>query len=182
MSEIEASAAPRSAAARLIAPKRSTPERLWRGAIAGMLAGLIMLLFTAASLRISGPGFWAPLKLAAGAVLGENATASGGFALGPVALGFLLWLLISALLGALYGLLFRGMPISPSLVIMGPIYGFLIWIIAFLVFLPRFDPLLIRQFTPWALFVGDLIFGLALGALYPIVRDTTAEAADATGS
>ena len=43
--------------------------------------------------------------------------------------------------------------------------------------LPRINPILMKEFTNWALFVGDLLYGLMLGAFYPIVRDTTAEPA-----
>jgi hypothetical protein len=159
----------------LLAPRRSAGQRLLRGAIAGLVAGLVELAFAMVALRLSGPGFWAPLKLAAAAVLGPAAVANPGFDLGPVLLGLVLFGLVSAALGALYGLLFRGISISPSLVIVGPVYGFAIWVIGFLFVLPRLDPLLLKQYTDWVLFVGDLLFGLALGAAYPIVRDTIAE-------
>ena len=106
-------------------------------------------------------------------VYGQAAIAEPGFVLGPVLVGTLLHLAVSAALGALFGIVTRrwlrltsdfGTPLLAGL-----IYGMLIWFVAYFVVLPILDPSMREIYAP-AFIIQHIAFGAVLGLLYTWLR------------
>ena len=101
------------------------------GAIAGLAGGVAMAVVAALLSASMGQDIWHEPKRIAAIVYGPAALAASGFDLGPVLVGTLIHLLVSALLGAIFGIVTRrwlhltsdfGTPVMAGLV-----YGLLIW-------------------------------------------------------
>ena len=143
------------------------------GAIAG-LAGGVAMAAVAALLSISiGQDMWHESKRIAAIVYGPAALAQPGFDLGPVLVGTLLHLIVSALLGAIFGIVTRrilhltsdfGTPILAGL-----IYGLLIWMVAYFIVLPIFNPALLDVYAP-AFIIQHVVFGIVTGLVYLWLR------------
>ena len=136
------------------------------GAIAGLAGGLAMAVVAALLSASMGQDIWHESKRIAAIVYGPAALAVSGFDLGPVLLGSLLHLLVSALLGAIFGIVTRrwlhltsdfGTPIMAGLV-----YGLLIWMAAYFVVLPLLNPALLEVYAP-AFIIQHVAYGVVLG-------------------
>ncbi len=143
------------------------------GAVAGFLAGAVMVLLSPILSLLTGIGIWEPPKLIAATVLGPSAVAEPGFVLGPVLIGTVLHFATAVILGTIFGLVFHrlfhlttsfGLP-----VMIGLCYGLLIFIIAFFVVLPYANPMLTESDMVPVL-VQNMVFGMCLGFLYILVR------------
>lgn len=158
-------AAPRHAPAPMVLP--DVPGL--GGAIAG-LAGGIAMMFTAALIADSlGRDTWLEARQIAAVFYGD-AAASG---MGPVLVGTLVHLLVSALLGAAFGIVSRrvlrltsdfGTP-----VLVGMIYGMLIWMAAYFVVLPIANPALLDTYQP-SFIIQNLVYGVVAGLVYAKLR------------
>jgi hypothetical protein len=143
------------------------------GAIAGLGGGLAMAIVAALIARSLGQDIWLESKRIAIVVYGPVAVAAPGFALGPVFVGTLLHLVVSAALGALFGILTRrifhltsdfGTPLLAGLV-----YGMLVWLVAYFLVLPVVDPLVRDIYAP-AFIVQHIVYGIVTGLLYTWLR------------
>src|SRR5207253_1528484 len=74
------------------------------GALAGLAGGLAMAVVAALIAASMGQDIWHEAKGIAAIVYGPAALAAPGFDLGPVLVGSLIHLLVSALLGAIFGI------------------------------------------------------------------------------
>ena len=142
------------------------------GAIAGLAGGVAMAVVAALLSASMGQDIWHEPKRIAAIVYGPAALASG-FDLGPVLLGTLLHLVVSALLGAIFGIVTRrwlhltsdfGTPVMAGLV-----YGLLIWMAAYFVVLPLFNPALLEVYPP-AFIIQHVAYGVVLGLVYMWLR------------
>src|SRR5262245_7802878 len=77
------------------------------GALAGFAGGLAMALVAALVSFAQGQDIWLEAKEIASVVLGPQAIARPGFAAAPVLIGTLIHLIVSMLLGALFGIVMR---------------------------------------------------------------------------
>jgi len=143
------------------------------GAIAGLAGGVAMAVVAALLSASMGQDIWHEPKRIAAIVYGPTALAAAGFDLGPVLLGSLLHLFVSALLGAIFGIVTRrwlhltsdfGTPVMAGLV-----YGLLIWMAAYFVVLPLFDPALLEVYPP-AFIIQHVTYGIVLGLVYMWLR------------
>jgi hypothetical protein len=143
------------------------------GAIAGLAGGVAMAVVAALLSASMGQDIWHEPKRIAAIVYGPAALAAAGFDPGPVLLGSLLHLLVSALLGAIFGIVTRrwlhltsdfGTPIMAGLV-----YGLLIWMVAYFVVLPLFNPALLEVYPP-AFIIQHVAYGVVLGLVYMWLR------------
>jgi len=143
------------------------------GACAGVFGGLAMALVEALIARATGQDIWRESKQIAAVGYGASAEARPGFAAGPVVVGSLIHLALSALLGAVFAIVTRrvlrltsdfGTPL-----ITGLIYGLIIWMAAYFIVLPTFDPLLLDSYAP-AFIVQHLVYGLVTGLVYTWLR------------
>jgi len=144
------------------------------GAIAGLGGGLAMAI-TGAIISASLDGdIWLEAKQIATVVYGPSVATLPGFAAGPVIVGTLLHLIVSAVLGAIFGIVTRrvlhltsdfGTPLMAGL-----IYGLLIWLVGYLVVLPLVNPLLRDNSYAPAFIIQHLVYGAVTGLLYTWLR------------
>jgi hypothetical protein len=161
----------RMPARRIVAPM---PDMIGlAGAIAGLGGGLAMTLIGALLTHALDQDHWLQLKVIASVVLGPAVIAQSGGGAGPIIIGMLIHLGLAALLGALFELLMRritrqkpnyGLP-----EVAGPVYGLLIWLVAFFVVIPLLVPLLLQIYAP-ALLIQHLVYGAVTGLLYSMLR------------
>jgi hypothetical protein len=143
------------------------------GACAGLAGGLAMALVEVLIASSTGQDIWRESKQIAAVGYGARAVAQPGFAAGPVVVGSLIHLVLSAVLGAIFAIVTRrvlrltsdfGTPL-----LMGLIYGLIVWMAAYFVVLPTFDPLLLDSYAP-AFIVQHLVYGLVTGLFYTWLR------------
>jgi uncharacterized membrane protein YagU involved in acid resistance len=148
------------------------------GAIAGMLGGVMMAMFTMlATATYLHMGFFTPLYVIASPLAGPQSmmTAMHGgtfyFALGPAVLGLVVHMMWSALWGIIFGLIASGLHLrGAAAVIGGMVYGVLVmlvmsFIVAPIVGAPNFFQLL--GWPTWT--IGHVLFGMVVG-LWPVLR------------
>jgi hypothetical protein len=143
------------------------------GALAGLGGGVAMAIVAALISASMGQDVWHESKRIAAIVYGEAALAQPGFAAGPVLVGTFLHLVVSALLGAAFGIITRRVLHLTSdfwtPVLAGLIYGMLVWLIAYFVVLPLTNPLLLELYAP-AFIIQHVVYGLVTGMLYMWLR------------
>lgn len=151
------------------------------GAVAGFLAGVVMVLLSPILSWINGVTIWEPPRLIAATVLGPAAMADTGFAAGPVLIGLILHLITSVVLGVIFGLIMHrvlhlttdfGLPVYAGLV-----YGLVIFFIAYFLILPTINPML-SDSAMGPLIAQNVVFGMCLGVLYLLVRPVPYRYAD----
>jgi len=137
-----------------------------QGAIGGILGGAAMGLFAMIVAALMGMGFWAPLKMISATFYGEAAMAQPGFAAGPVLVGLMIHMVVSAVYGAIYGTLARPRWSGGALLGWGVVYGLVIWALAYLL-LPLVNPLMSKAMRegmqPFLFAAEHVIYGAALG-------------------
>lgn len=143
------------------------------GALAGLAGGLAMAIVAALISVSMGQDIWHESKRIAAIVYGPAALAAAGFDLGPVLLGTLIHLAVSALLGAIFGIVTRrwlgltsdfGTP-----VLAGLIYGLMIWLVAYFLILPLINPALLEVYAP-AFIIQHVAYGIVTGLVYMWLR------------
>ncbi len=143
------------------------------GAIAGLGGGLAMMIIGAFVSLSLGDDVWLEAKQIATVVYGSAATAQPGFVAGPVIVGTLIHVLVSAVLGAIYGIITRRILHLPSdmgvPVLTGLIYGLLIWMVAYFVVVPHFAPALLMLYAP-SFIIQHVGYGIVTGVLYAYLR------------
>jgi hypothetical protein len=143
------------------------------GALAGLGGGLAMALVGAALTASLGNDIWHEAKQISAVIYGPAVVAQPGFVAGPVIVGSLLHLIVSAICGAIFGIVTRrvlhltsdfGTP-----VLAGLIYGLLLWMVAYFAVLPIVNPLLLDSYTP-AFIIQHVVYGAVTGILYTWLR------------
>lgn len=151
---------------------RWKPQPLLAGALAGLGGGAAMLVLAALLSIVLGQERWLQLKLIGGLLLGAGASATGGFAAGPVLLGLALHLAASALLGMLFALLMRWAAVLPPATstpeIAGPLYGLLAWGIIYFALAPLALPAILA-IAAASLLIQHLVYGAITGLLYALL-------------
>ena len=136
------------------------------GGIAAMITGALMSLVTRGDL-------WAQAKQISAVVLGPGAASQPGFVAGPVIVGTLLHLVVSLVLGALFSIVKRrilGLPSDMGMpVLLGLIYGLLVWLLAYYIILPTVNPVLLNTYQP-SFIIQNIVYGIVTGLFYAAVR------------
>jgi hypothetical protein len=144
------------------------------GAVAGLAGGLAMALVAALISLVQGQDIWLEAKEIAAIVYGPMAIALPGAALGPIVVGTLIHLLVSAALGALFGIVTRrilhltsdfGMPLLAGL-----IYGILVWLVMYFLILPLIDSLLRDSTYAPVFIIQHIVYGAVTGLVYTWLR------------
>lgn len=142
------------------------------GALAGVVGGLAMTASAMVLASWYGYDIWVPLKAIAGIALGPSAIAQVGFVAGPVVIGLLIHLAVSALLGGLFGVVTRRLLRLPSdygvPAVAGLVFGLLLWLAAFLA-APALIPQLMAIAAP-AFMIQHIVFGTVTGILHALLR------------
>lgn len=143
------------------------------GALAGLGGGLAMAIVAALISAAMGQDIWLQPKLIAATLYGPAAAAQPGFVAGPVLVGTLIHIVVSAVFGAIFGIVTRRwLHLTSDFwtpVLTGLIYGSLLWMVAFFVVLPILDRPLLETYSP-AHIVQHLVYGLVTGLLYMWLR------------
>jgi hypothetical protein len=144
------------------------------GAVAGFLAGAVMVLLSPLLSLITNVNIWVPPKLIAATMPWiDGATATQpGFDLVPVLTGTLIHFAVSIMLGALFGLFFRRLRLPSDFglpVMIGLCYGLIIFGVAFFIALPIINPTLSGS-DMGPVIAQNIVFGICLGIFYNIVR------------
>jgi uncharacterized membrane protein YagU involved in acid resistance len=148
------------------------------GAIAGMIGGAVMAMFTMiATSTYLNMGFFTPLYAIASPLAGQQTLMSSQhqglfyFALGPALVGLVVHMMWSALYGMIFGLIVYATHLKGALaVISGIVYGVLVMLLMSFIVAPIADaPNLLQMLGGLSFTLGHLMFGLVLG-LWPVVR------------
>lgn len=138
-------------------------DELLTGVVGGLLGGVVMALFSMSASLLRGPGMWMPVKLIGGFVLGSRAVNSAAaFDLTPILSGLMTHFVVSAILGAFFGLLASRLP-DVTIVLYGLVYALAIWFVASFFVLPVVDPLLVNNTNPALFAISHMIWGGTLG-------------------
>mgnify|MGYP001034623723 CR=1 FL=1 len=145
------------------------------GALAGLIGGVMMAIIGAALAIAIGDDLWKAPKLISTFVVNPDVAATPGFLAGPVIIGSLIHLVLSALFGIGFGILTTriwNMPLSYGApMVLGFVYGLAIWLIAYFVVLPLVNPLVLEIYAP-AFLIQNLTYGLSTGLVYGILRSS----------
>jgi uncharacterized membrane protein YagU involved in acid resistance len=144
-------------------------SKISKGIEAGLLAGIIFgIMMTVMSVPTPDGGEAPMMRLVAMVVNSTNLT-----------MGWFYHLFNSALIGALFGAFYDDKTYNYKQATgQGALYGFIWWVIGGLILMPLFmgkpifGPLLNEMMRPMALasFMGHLIYGVVLGAVYVKLR------------
>jgi uncharacterized membrane protein YagU involved in acid resistance len=136
------------------------------GALAGLLGGVVMAMWSMVALAATGPGFWTPVNLIAHTIW-RGAPIDGGFSAGALLLGLMVHLAMSVVFGViLAALVGRLAGTLPALLAAGMAFGLAAWLLNQYVTWPVIDQTAAQAFTPWVLAVGHLLFGLVTAVLF----------------
>jgi hypothetical protein len=158
-----------------IRPARWTFRDLGLGALAGVIGGLAMGIV--GMLVAAGYGFsmWRPLQEIAGVFNAELSAGPAAFNLGAVALGTLVHFGISAILGMLFAIIYRGVFDMPSSwffpLLYGFIFGIVIWFLSSRILAG--EPVSGLSNTP-SFIAQHLVFGAITGVAFGILRPARA--------
>jgi hypothetical protein len=142
------------------------------GAVAGLLAGAVMVLLSPILSWLTGISLWEPPKIIAATVYGSSVVNNAGFEVGPVLTGTLIHFAISIVLGAIFGIVMNrmfhlttdfGLP-----ALIGLCYGLIIFFFAYFI-APLVNPV-VNQYSMGAVIAQNLAFGICLGIFYSLVR------------
>lgn len=143
------------------------------GAVAGFLAGAVMVLLSPILSWLNGISLWEPPRLIAATVLGPAALTGTGFAIQPVLIGLIVHMITSVVLGIIFGIVLNrvlhlttdfGLPIY-----VGLSYGLIVFFVAYFILLPFLNPMLRENYIP-SLVAQNVVFGMCLGIFYTLLR------------
>jgi hypothetical protein len=142
------------------------------GAVAGFLAGAVMVLLSPILSLLTGVSVWEPPKIIAATVLGSAAVNTTGFDLVPVITGTAIHFVISIALGAIFGIITHrllhmttdfGLP-----ALIGLCYGLIIFFVAYFI-IPLINPT-VNEYGMAPVIAQNMAFGICLGIFYSLVR------------
>ena len=156
----------------------NTIEHIWTridypwliaGALSGALAGLLVI-FLAAFGTAKVMGDWTqPFKMVGAAVFGAEATAYGP--LGKAGwLGLLIHMTLSIIYGTIFAHLVHEKSHARSLILLGFVTGFIIWVFSCKLFLPSFDITLATRFPSTLSLLLQVFFGISISVLLVSLR------------
>ncbi len=136
-------------------------EPVRRGAVAGMLGGAAMAMWSMAAFAAAGPGVWQPLDLIAHTVW-RGAPLDGTYSGRALLLGLALHMGTSAMLGVLIATAARVLRTRAAGVgVLGMAVGTGTWLVNQYGIWRALDATAAHDFTPWIFAVGHLMFGAA---------------------
>jgi len=132
------------------------------GIVAGLVAGIGMIVVWALFAQLFGGGARSLVNTIASTILGDQAFA-GAMQWVSLLVGLLIHLLISALLGLLYAVSLDRLDARDTLVV-SIFYGFTIWVVSSFIVGSWFNELILSYSRTWWGFLAYFTFGLVLGA------------------
>lgn len=136
---------------------------LTRGALAGAVGGMAMAMWSMIVLWVMHAGFWEPLNLIAH-TLWRAAPLGSEFSLGAAALGLIVHMMMSMVLGVVFALGAQRIGAhAVTLAGIGMVFGLVVWLLLQYVVWRIVDADAAGAFTPWVFAVGHAMFGATTG-------------------
>jgi uncharacterized membrane protein YagU involved in acid resistance len=132
--------------------------RLLRGAVGGILAGMVFAAVTMWFADSTGGKVTMPLHMISTIVKGDKAMAAGTTSVG---LGLLVHLVLSALFGVLFALAVPRLRSNGTVALAGTLYGVVLYVVNFLVLAPLAFTVFQNANQPFELF-AHMVFGTLL--------------------
>jgi hypothetical protein len=140
------------------------------GIIGGLIAGAVMWVIMAIVTVISGQGLWAFLKWVGDVVTGDSWQ---GFNAGDVFTGLVIHLVVSAVLGGIFGVIVLPFVASPrQVLIAGLIWGLVVWLLIGFLAVAAENPTMSQEVPPFPWFIVNLVFGLVVAFIANPLRST----------
>jgi len=143
------------------------------GAGAGSVGGMVMAMWSMIALAATGDGFWTPVNLIAHTFYDQaplNGRFDGTAALVGIAAHMMISMMLGVVIALLAGKLAHGtaatLMVAVGASIAAWVGGILIW--------DAVDATAFDAFTPWVLFTGHLMFGMAAGGVIAALDRNTA--------
>lgn len=130
------------------------------GALGGLFAGFVAIVFAMVMVAAAGSEFWYPVKLMATPVLGAGATVYG-FNLGAIVVGLIVFEVLTMVLGMIYAH-FTVTNLLSVLLGIGIVWALFSWIFIWNLFLQSFETIFASQLPSGAALAVCLVFGLSL--------------------
>jgi hypothetical protein len=139
-----------------------TAAKIASSAVAGFVAGMVMAASAMIRSGALGLGFWLPVQSIAGAFFGVDALIGGT---GSVVLGLIAHVVMSLLLGGVFGALISSDSSRAAIVGLALAYSILVWASMTFLALPLINEVMLERvlLAPVWWFVLHLIYGLVLG-------------------
>ena len=149
--------------------ERFNPKWELAGVLAGITAGLLALLI-AGAVSVKTGGEWSrPFKFIGAAVYGPTATAYGPFNKAAT-VGLFLHIILCTVYGLLFTHLVSEKSRALSLIILGLVTSYIIWVFSCKLFMPSFDPSLALSLPSFNGLYLHFLFGGTFGILLTIYR------------
>jgi uncharacterized membrane protein YagU involved in acid resistance len=139
--------------------EETLPARLLRGAVGGILAGVVFAAVTMWFADSTVGKADMPLRMISTIIKGDQAMAQGTTSVG---LGVVVHLVLSALFGMLFALVVPRLRTNGTIALAGTLYGALLYVLNFLVLAPLAFTTLQDANQPFELF-AHIVFGTLLG-------------------
>jgi len=147
------------------------------GAIAGLIAGIVMAMWAMVVAAVMGAGLLAPPQMIAEPLFGP--VQMGAFNPGAFIVGLMLHMMFSVVFGIAFALIWQRIAQGGLVAILGGMmYGVVIWVVMGYVVGPIVGSHIAQEMPLWAWLVAHLMFGVVLGT-WPILRPAEFRAATA---
>lgn len=139
------------------------------GIIAGLIAGVVMAMVAMMLMPMLGHGVMYPVKLMAGTFQGQAALAGG---MGTDMLGLMIHMMMSAVLGLIFGLIIGGLGLHGllTLIIAGIVFALIVFVVNWFVTLPIVDKVMREGISPMVFGMTHVFYGVVLGWLVTVFR------------
>ena len=143
---------------------------VWNGGIvAGIIAGVVMAMFSMGYAGMMGMGFLTPLRLLAGPLYGVDALIGGA---GVLLVGLMVHMMVSAMYGVIFAALVGRRTSGGAAAGWGLLYGAVVWAVMRYGVVPITDSTMNDRIPVMAgaFFFEHLLFGIVLGITPALVR------------
>lgn len=145
------------------------------GVPVGMIAGLVMALWSMGAMWVTGSGFWTPLNLVAQTFY-RSAPLNGAFSLPAVLIALAVHMTVASVFGIAIAALAQWLPGRRTVVIAGGIlFVAVVWPVMQWGVWYRIDEAAAQGMTGWIFAIAHLLFGVAAAGLVSIgiIEDET---------
>ena len=126
-------------------------EAIYSGALAGIIAGMVMSMVAMGFAMMMGQGLWAPPKMIAATLLDRSGLDRPGFQMIPVMVGMMIHFATAVGFGVIFSL-FGGRLSYGRAIGWGVVYGLAIWLFMQFIGLPIINPVMAGMpYLPFAI-------------------------------
>lgn len=141
-------------------------------AVTGMLAGMMMAMFSMVVAELDGYGFWAPARAITATFFGAE-NLGGGFEADAVIGGVAIHMVLSMMFGLGFAIILAPLKRVDAIgqIMVGMTFGAVLWVINTYVVAPAFEGNLFDEaMADWTWIAAHLAFGGVAGMIYAVWR------------